>query len=309
MKCSVCKAVAVVKLRARNAAFCRDCYLDFFSRQVARGIEREKLCTHDDRLLVAVSGGKDSLSLLYELVRQGYDATGLFVDLGIPVSSAAARDTVESFCRERSLPLVIKETAEDGLAIPDVKEAVKRPVCSVCGKIKRHWFNKIAMEGGYTVLCTGHNLDDEVARLFSNTLRWDISYLAADGPSLPAHGRFVKKVKPLWRLTEFETANFAFLTGIEPHIAPCPYSPGASFTVLKQVMQRLENAMPGRKLDFYQGFIHRGRKAFEQLAASMDETLHDCRECGYPTSGDDLCGVCRIRHQVREYKESQCHSS
>ncbi len=305
MKCSICKDVAVVKLRAHNSAFCRKCYLEFFSRQVARGIEKEGLCTHDDRILVAVSGGKDSLSLLYELVHQGYDATGLFVDLGIPVSSQAARATVERFCGERSLPLIVKEMAGDGLAIPDVKEAVKRPICSVCGKLKRHWFNRIAMEQGYTVLATGHNLDDEVARLFSNTLRWDVSYLAADGPMLPAHGRFVKKVKPLWRLTEFETANFAFLSGIEPHIAPCPYSPGASFTTLKQVLQRLENAMPGRKLDFYQGFIHRGRRGFEQMVPPADETLHDCAECGYPTSGDEICGVCRIRRMVREHREAR----
>ena len=306
MKCSVCKAEAVVKLRAHNSAFCKKCFLEFFSRQVARGIEKEKLMTHDDNVLVAISGGKDSLSLLYELVRQGYNATGLFIDLAIPDSSASARRTVERFCQDNGLPLIVKELAEEGLAIPDVKEAVKRPICSVCGKLKRHWFNKIAMENGYTVLCTGHNLDDEVARLFSNTLRWDQAYLASDGPMLPAHGRFVKKVKPLWRLTEYETATYAFLTGIEPHIAPCPYSTGASFTTLKGVMQRLEYAMPGRKLDFYQGFIHRGRRGFEILAGDIDDTLHPCHECGYPTSADELCGVCRLRRQVAAFRETKC---
>lgn len=300
MKCKICKRDAVVKLRAHNAAFCRDCFLNFFSRQVQRGIEQEHLCTKEDKILVAVSGGKDSLSLLYELTRQGYDATGLFIDLAIPKSSESARATVEDFCVRQGLKLHVCEMKKEGLAIPDVKTALKRPVCSVCGKIKRHYFNKIAMEGGYTVLATGHNLDDEVARLFSNTLRWDISYLSCDGPCLPASGKFVRKIKPLWRLTEFETANYAFLTGIEPHIAPCPYSPGASFTTLKSVLQRLEYAMPGRKLDFYQGFIHRGRKGFENMEQDRGNPLHDCPECGYPTSGEAICGVCRIRHQLEE---------
>ena len=309
MKCNICKAEALVKLRAHNAAFCRDCFLQFFSRQVAKGIEKEHLCTREDRILVAVSGGKDSLSLLYELIHQGYDATGLFIDLGIPVSSQAARRTVEEFCTKHGLRLIVKELAEDGLDIPTVKAAIRRPICSVCGKLKRHYFNRIAMEEGFTVLATGHNLDDEVARLFSNTLRWDLSYLASDGPLLPAHGRFVRKIKPLWRLTEFETANYAFLTEIEPHIAPCPYSPGASFTTLKGVLQRLEYAMPGRKLDFYQGFIHRGRKGFEHLAQESGDPLHDCPECGYPTSGEDICGVCRIRHQVAAFREAQCSAS
>lgn len=300
MKCSICKTQAVVKLRAHNAGFCRECFLKFFSRQVERAIHQEGLCTKEDRILVAVSGGKDSLSLLRELTLQGYDATGLFVDLAIPDSSSSARACVERFCAENGLRLMVREMAKEGLAIPDVKALIKRPVCAVCGKIKRHYFNRVAMEEGYTCLATGHNLDDEVARLFSNTLRWDASYLACDGPLLPAQGRFVRKIKPLWRLTEFETATYAFLTGIEPHIAPCPYSPGASFSTLKTVMQRLEYAMPGRKLDFYQGFIHRGRQAFEALVRERGDQLNDCPVCGYPTSSDGECGVCRLRRQLRE---------
>ena len=300
MKCKICKRDAVVKLRAHNAAFCRDCFLNFFSRQVQRGIEQEHLCTKEDRILVAMSGGKDSLSLLYELTRQGYDATGLFIDLAIPKSSESARATVEDFCVRQGLKLHVCEMKKEGLAIPDVKAALKRPVCSVCGKIKRHYFNKIAMEGGYTVLATGHNLDDEVARLFSNTLRWDRAYLSDQGPLLEDSDGFTRKVKPFWRVTEFETANYAFLMGIEHHYAPCPYSPGASFTTLKGLLQRLEAAMPGRKLDFYQGFLKRGRPVFARREEEEGLELAPCESCGYPTSSGDLCGVCRIREALKE---------
>ena len=76
MKCKICKATAVVALRSHNAAFCPDCYLKFFARQVEKGIEGQKLFTRDERILVALSGGKDSLSLMLELSRQGYDVTG-----------------------------------------------------------------------------------------------------------------------------------------------------------------------------------------------------------------------------------------
>lgn len=305
MKCKICKAEAVVKLRAHNTAFCRDCFLQFFSKQVERGIEKARLFTHDDRVLVAISGGKDSLSLLYELSHQGYDVTGLFIDLDIPQSSSVARAIVEGFCHKHGLPLIVREMAAEGLAIPDVKAAVKRPICSVCGKIKRHYFNRVAMEEGFTALATGHNLDDEVARLFSNTLRWDVAYLAGDGPMLPAQGRFVKKVKPLWRLTEFETATFAFLMDINPHTAPCPYSGGATFTTLKGVIQRLEHAMPGRKLHFYQGFMKRGRQAFLNLAEAGGDPLAPCPRCGFPTSSGGLCGTCRLRDQVAAWKASR----
>ena len=141
MKCKICKAEAVVALRSHNAAFCPDCYKDFFSRQVARGIESQKLFTREERVLVALSGGKDSLALMLELSRQEYNVTGLHIDLGIPGSSAAARGVVERFCAKHGLTLMVREMAAEGLPIPQVKERLHRPICSACGKIKRHFFN------------------------------------------------------------------------------------------------------------------------------------------------------------------------
>ena len=126
MKCKICKAEAVVALRSHNAAFCPDCYKTFFSRQVARGIEGQKLFTRDERVLVALSGGKDSLALMLELSRQGYNVTGLHIDLAIPVSSAAARGVVERFCAKHGLTLMVKEMAAEGLPIPVVKERLNR---------------------------------------------------------------------------------------------------------------------------------------------------------------------------------------
>ncbi len=299
MKCSRCKEPAVVALPSHHAGFCASCFLDFFTRQVEKGIRRYKLFSHDDSILVAVSGGKDSLALMLELSRLGYKVTGLHIDLGIPGSSEAARAVVERFCERHGLSLLVKETAAEGLAIPLVKQRLKRPVCSVCGKIKRYYFNKIALEQGFTVLATGHNLDDEIARLFSNILRWDRAYLADQGPLLLAEKGFARKVKPLWRLSEFETGNYAFLRGIEYHTAPCPYSKGASFTTHKTFWADLEEAMPGRKLDFYQGFLENGRPAFQQAPETGEESVRPCDLCGYPTSAD-ICGVCRIKEMMRE---------
>ena len=309
MKCKICKGTALVALKSHNAAFCAECYRDYFARQVERGIKGAPgpdgkhpapLFQRHERILVALSGGKDSLALMLELSRQGYDVSGLFVDLAIPGSSDVARAVVERFCAKHGLRLRVAEMAAEGLAIPEVRQRLKRPVCSVCGKIKRHVFNRAALEGGFDAIATGHNLDDEVARLFSNTLRWDRAYLSDQGPLLPAEPGFARKVKPLWRLTEFETANYAFLMGIEHHHAPCPYSPGASFTTLKGVLQRLEAAMPGRKLDFYQGFLARGKAAFASQEQADGAALAPCSACGSPTSSGELCGVCRIRLAVAQ---------
>jgi uncharacterized protein YrzB (UPF0473 family) len=121
---------------------------------------------------------------MLELGRQGYDVTGLHVDLGIPESSPSARGVVERFCQKYDFPLIVRDMVAEGLPIPEVKAKLRRPICSACGKIKRYFFNQTARELGFTVLATGHNLDDEVARLTSNTLRWDSAYLSDQGPVL-----------------------------------------------------------------------------------------------------------------------------
>ncbi len=294
MKCKVCKETAVVALRSHHAGFCADCFLKFFKGQVEKGIKKQNLFSFDDKILVAVSGGKDSLTLMLVLKELGYDVTGLHIDLSIPNSSEATRAVVERFCKLHDFKLIVKEMALEGLSIPLVKARLKRPICSACGKIKRYFFNKVAMDMGFTVLATGHNLDDEVARLFSNTIRWDRAYLSDQGPKLLAEDGFACKVKPLWRVTEFETANYAFLMGIEHHVSSCPYSQGASFTQHKHLWQQLEYAMPGRKIDFYQGFLQRGRPIFAKHEEEHGIVLNPCQECNYPTSAP-VCGVCRIR--------------
>lgn len=297
MKCSRCRELAEIALPGHHAGFCRPCFLEYFSRQVDKAVRRHRMFGPGDRILVALSGGKDSLALFRELRRQGYDATGLFVDLAIPGSSDAARAAAEGFCASLGAPLLVADMAAEGLPIPLVRERVKRPICSVCGKVKRHYFNRRALEGGFTVLATGHNLDDEVGRLFANVLRWDAAYLSDTGPALPAESGFVRKVKPLFRLTEFETAAYCFFADIPHHDAPCPYSGGASFPVRKRLMNGLEKESPGSKLAFYEGFLERARRAFAALEQEEGQALAPCAECGCPTSVG-VCGVCRLRRQV-----------
>lgn len=301
MKCTRCKAPAHVALPSHHSGFCKDCFPLFFTKQVETAIRREKMFTRDERILVALSGGKDSLTLMLELHLQGYDVTGLHIDLGIPDSSDKARKKVQDFCDLHGLTLEVFEMEGWGLPIPDVKKHINRPVCAVCGKMKRHHFNRIAVEGGYDALATGHNLDDEVARLFANTLRWDTAYLSDQGPVLPASDGFVRKVKPLFRLSEFETANYAFLKGIEIHSDPCPYASGASFTNHKELWGELEHRSPGQKFQFYQSFLKKGKPAFAELEKEIGAELKPCAECGSPTSAE-TCSVCRIKKAVQDSK-------
>ncbi|GAB6038579.1 ATP-binding protein [Fundidesulfovibrio butyratiphilus] len=302
MKCRRCGDLAQVALPSHHTGFCPACFETYYLRQIERAIHEHRLLQKEEKTVLAVSGGKDSLGLLLALDRLGYDVTALFIDLAIPESSAQAREVVEFFCHSRGIKLHVLETAAHGLAIPEVKRHIRRPVCSVCGKIKRHFFNRYAYEAGFEVLATGHNLDDEVARLFANTLRWDPHYLAGQGPRLDAQDKFVRKIKPLCRVTEYESAAWCFFNGIEHTTVPCPYSVGASFTGHKRLLADLERKSPGMKMQFYEHFLKRGQPCFQRGAPSEQE-LVSCEVCGFPSS-QNVCSVCRLRGQLAAKREA-----
>jgi tRNA(Ile)-lysidine synthase TilS/MesJ len=217
MRCRKCKARAVLEIPRHHTAFCRSCLTEFVCAQVDRAITEEKMFTKADRVLVAVSGGKDSLSLLDILHKLEYQADAFYVDLGIGEYSRQSKVRVEQFTRARGIPLHVHELKEgEGAGINELADLVRRPTCSVCGTLKRYHFNRTAVELGYHVLATGHNLDDEASRLLGNVLHWQTEYLDKQGPTLPASMEgFAKKVKPLFRLAEREIAAYAIVNRID----------------------------------------------------------------------------------------------
>src|SRR5438128_4824944 len=246
-----------------------------------------------ERLLVAVSGGKDSLALWEALSRRGYATTGLYRGLGIGTYSELSHAKAVQFAAQRRLPLrvVALEDEAAGLAVPAVAAATRRPPCSACGTMKRHYFDAAALAGGFDVLVTGHNPDDEAARLMGNVLRWQTDHLARQRPVLPAtHPKFVRKVKPLYLTSEYETAVYAFMRGIDYIVDECPNAAGATQLVYKDVLNRLETASPGTKLAFVKEFLRVAQPAF---ASGERVDPNDCERCGMPAWGS-LCARCRL---------------
>jgi uncharacterized protein (TIGR00269 family) len=292
MKCKNCRGKAVVELRQHHAAFCPEHFLAYFREQVRRNIRRGSMFTRDDKLLVAVSGGKDSLALWDVLLDFGYRATGLHVHLGIGAYSARSRDVSTAWAKSRGALLLEADLSREyGLGVTGLSQALGRAPCSGCGQSKRYVFNKTALEGGFTVVATGHNLDDETATLFGNVLHWQMDYLARQSPVLEAtHPRFVKKVKPFWSLTERETALYCVLRGIEYVEEECPNAAGAKSLLYKEVLNRLEDEMPGTKLMMLRRFLEDVRPG---LVAAAPPDHRECARCGQPTPGD-LCAFCRM---------------
>ena len=174
MRCRRCRRAAVVELRRHNAAFCADCFLRHVREQVKRAIEE-----HDMFEPLGPDPGRG-------LGRQGLArAVGRPARARLPgrravprpgdrrVLGALARTRVRVRARTRratSSTSTSRATTASTCRPPGKKGS--RSTCAVCGLSKRYVFNRAAREGGYDVIATGHNLDDEAATLLGNTLRW-----------------------------------------------------------------------------------------------------------------------------------------
>jgi tRNA-5-methyluridine54 2-sulfurtransferase len=298
MKCTVCRGPAVIDVRRHNAAFCGDHFVVHCREQVQRAIHAHRMIEPGDRVLVAVSGGKDSLALWDLLAELGIAADGLILGLGIDDYSDSSVGFARSYARDRGWTLHEVDLADDvGFTIPSAAEATRRAPCSACGLSKRHLFNAFALDHGYTVVATGHNLDDEAAVLLGNVLRWDVEYLGRQHPVLPATQGFARKVKPLVRLSERETAAYCVIRGIDYQVEECPMAAGNRHLGYKEILNAVEDRSPGTKAAFLFGFLERGHARFADRVERERDGLNACTSCGAPTPGD-VCGFCRLRERA-----------
>lgn len=302
MRCRKCGDKASVNMRQHKLALCKPHFLEWVPEQTERFIKKYQMFTHAEKILVAVSGGKDSLSLWDILVRLGYQADGLYIGLGIDGGigySSESHRLTEAFAQSHGLRLHIVDIEKEyGQPVPILSERTQRgqgKPCAVCGLTKRHEMNRIARDLGYDVLATGHNLDDEAAVLFGNTLTWSGEYLLRQGPVLPSLDGLARKVKPLCRFYEREMTAYALLQGIQYIYEECPYAEGSTSIYYKEILNQLETSRPGAKLTFYLRFLEARRSGELFIEPDLDQAhLHACENCGQLTSAPGLCSFCRM---------------
>ncbi|MGH2829980.1 MAG: TIGR00269 family protein [Actinomycetota bacterium] len=303
-KCKRCGHRARVEVPRANAAFCNDCFVRYVHGQVERAIDDHQMFAKSDRLLVCVSGGKDSLALWDILHTMGYDTTGYYISLG-----TGAEYTQESmqrcveFAERLGLPLIVTDlAAEAGFTIAEMSRDTRRVPCSACGLAKRYLTNHTAHSLGFDALVTGHNLDDEAATLMGNTLHWQTEYIARQMPLLPAtDSGFTRKAKPLYRVSERETAAYAIIRGIDYIVEECPLVAGNTQLRYKDALNDLEARSPGTKQQFLFGFLDKAAPLFRVAERPV---MNACRECGEPTPGE-ICAFCRLRSEVARRKTSR----
>lgn len=262
-------------------------------------IRKYKLIRKADKVVVALSGGKDSTSVLYVLKKLGYDVHGLMIDLYLGEWSEIHKRNMTRFCAEQDIPLTVvdlKKEIGQGICFVKAVLAKKKGLtgCTVCGIIKKWVLNRWARKLGADVIVTGHNLDDEAQNVLMNFLKGNVMLGVGQGPAT-GEGRvdgFVQRVKPLFFIPEGEVLKYAKEKKFDILYDRCPCALGTYRVDTRGWMR--ENMTDDEKRRVVDGFMAKVASCRSQVAGG--EVLK-CEECG-EVSRDKVCGFCKIVRDI-----------
>ncbi|NOZ59593.1 MAG: TIGR00269 family protein [Euryarchaeota archaeon] len=297
VSCSICGERACYHRRYSGQRFCAEHFLEYFERKVKKTMLRYRMVERGERIGVAVSGGKDSLTLLRILDRLAgrlsLELHAILIDEGIANYREETIERARRFCEELGVPLRVLSFREHfRLALDEAVRLSHRNACTFCGVFRRKLLNDAARELGCDRLATGHNLDDEVQAILMNFLRGDLERLLRLGTRTRSE-RLVPRIKPLMEMPEKEVALYALLAGIPASFEECPYAVQSFRTEVREMINRLEESNPGIKFSILRSY----QKLLPLLESYGVKQLQSCRTCGEPSSGE-RCRACLLLEEL-----------
>jgi len=297
-RCDICGRPAAYVQRYSGTSLCERCFSNTIRRRVWREISRNHLIRVGERVVFAVSGGKDSVACLDIVHRLGrrrrVEMAVLTIDEGISGYRPEGIEKARAAAEERDLEFQLasfREAFGRGLDSILRERGVTERSCTYCGVLRRWLLNKTAREMGADKLVTGHNLDDEIQSALLNMVRGDPARIARSGPSyILEHPKFVPRVKPLRRIPGRETLVYDLFNDLDVHLGSCPYSGFDMRNVIREFFNRLEEARPTSK----NSFLSTVDKIAGQVRASYEGyRLSECTVCGEPAAGR-VCKACQL---------------
>ena len=305
MDCHKCKKKAVLVLQ--HGSLCKSHFIDYFEEKVFKTITKYKLLDHKDKICVAASGGKDSLTVLYltqkYLERYHLPHEQLFalaIDEGIKNYRAKTLVNLKKFCKDQNIKLELVKTKDVfgrtlDQAYPIVNKDTQKKPCNVCGVWRRYLLNKYARTLGANKVVTGHNLDDEAQAIIMNMFKANTSLASHLGPisGLQNHKLFVQRVKPLYFCTEKETRLYTLLKGFQVQFIECPYAKEGYRAQILDMLNNFEEKYKGTKQGIINSFLEILPLLKEKELAQNRESIKECTKCGEPAN-QDICNACKI---------------
>ncbi|MEM4481863.1 MAG: TIGR00269 family protein [Desulfurococcaceae archaeon] len=307
-KCSSCNKPAIYINKVSGLAYCRQHFIEHFERKVRKAIRKYKMIGESEHIIVAVSGGKDSMALLHFFQKfksklPKLEITAVLVDEGIAgyrektipnlisyASRHGVRYIIASFKNYigKTLDEIVKESFEKGLPYMP---------CSYCGVFRRHVLNAVAREVSATVIATAHNMDDVVQTYLMNLVNNSWERIIALTPVRCSNDELiVKRIKPFYELPEKETALYAILNNlVQLEFAQCPYVKYNMRFVIRRMINELEDKYPGSK----HGLLKNLLELFTMQCWSKlpEKEYLKCTICGNPSS-HAVCKACMFKMKL-----------
>ncbi|MCA9477622.1 MAG: tRNA 2-thiocytidine biosynthesis protein TtcA [Nanoarchaeota archaeon] len=255
MNCEQCDQRAI----STKPSLCKDHFDSFILKTAQETIDQFGLFTKNDRICVAVSGGKDSLALLDVLTRLGYAVEGLFINEGITNYREFSLKDLDDFIKRSGIKVrTVSFEQEAGFGLDTVMKTKQFHACTVCGTLRRYLLNKYAQD--YDVIATGHNMDDEAQTVLMNLARGNSSLFLRTGPKTTENEasikrRFVPRVKPFYFVSEKHLLTYTVIHRIKTDFGECPYAPDSYRMHLTEILNRYEEEHPGTKKHILETYL------------------------------------------------------
>jgi uncharacterized protein (TIGR00269 family) len=311
-QCDTCKEKALITLPYGPHHFCEKHFAQFFENRFKKTIRKYKLFKYNEKILVALSGGKDS-TLLLHLLKKNYSKSNkisaLIIDEGVSGYRNKAIKIAEENCKKINVPYkIISFKKEFGLTNDKLMPIImKNPklggTCSFCGTLRRNIMNKYAKKLGADKLVTGHNLDDEVQSFIMNIFNNDFERMKRMSASTGVidYEGFVKRIKPLYETPEKEIIAYCAFKKIKHYSQECcPYSWTAKRNEYREMLNHFENRFPGTEysiLRFYEN-IKPLIKPEKKEKIILEKCLHPCEKCKEPTE-KKICKACEMIEKIK----------
>ena len=286
MKCRFCKRRAIYE----EERLCKEHFIKYFEKRIRKYFDSLRL--KNLKVLIAVSGGKDSSAVAYSLnkIKNDYNLSLelIYLDLGIRNYSVSCKQTVTRLSNFLRLKLNIIDVPK--LYHKNIDNFDENYACSVCGTFKRYLINKFAFENGFDYIITGHNLDDELFFVMNNLLNRNTEYLLRSGKMTETRKelKLIGRLKPLYYLTEKESMIFCIANAVPFTNIECPRSFASTQLKMKKKFNIFfENK--SKKINFIKSINNIKQEYNKQTS----ELMNFCEECGYPTNGK-ICRFCRL---------------
>lgn len=217
-------------------------------KSVGRAINSYSLIKENDRVAVALSGGKDSLVMLETVANRRrrlpitYDVTAVHVHVK-NIGYETDLNFLNRFCDELSVPLHIIETEAD------LERDKEKSICFICSWLRRKVLFDFVKKEKCSKLAFGHHRDDAIETLLMNMI--SSSSISSMPPSLSMFGGEFDLIRPLILLGEDEIREYAKLRDYPQQVKICPHGDDTRRADAKRLLAEMEKIDKNARQNVY----------------------------------------------------------